>query len=391
MNKKALESNIWKFYLYRIFNCLVFVSPIFYLFYQQNGLSMTEIMILQSVYTAVILFSVVPSGIIADYIGRKKLLIANSFFYFLAWTFYALSSSFWSFFFCEIVIALSTAVWNASGTAFFYDTLKEIGKEQSFNKLYGKVVSINYLFWGLSALTAGYIASKDIRLTFWLTAIASLISLIISFSFTETKRYKHGDRKYFTHLKDAISFAAKHVKVRIYLISSALFFAVNFVGYVMFQPYLEKLSVPLIYFGVIYFAMFLVAAVGSKFAGKAEKLFGEKWILLSLMLLLLLPIIGMSFEIALIGMLFPIIINFSAGMFEPIITDYINKNVGSHHRATIASLQSLLIEVLCTLIAPFIGWAADIYSLKAAFILLAVILGINLTVLAGFYYLGERD
>ena len=127
MDKKVLESNIWKFYLYRVFNCLVFVSPIFILFYQQNGLSMTQIMILQSVYTAVILLAVIPAGIVADYIGRKKVLIANTFLFSLAWALYALSSNFWSFFFCEIVIALSSAMWTASGTAFFYDTLKELG------------------------------------------------------------------------------------------------------------------------------------------------------------------------------------------------------------------------------------------------------------------------
>ena len=81
IRKRNLEKNVWKFYLYRLFCSLVFISPIFVLFYQENGLSMTQIMILQSVYTGVIMLTIVPFGILADYIGRKKVLVANAIFY----------------------------------------------------------------------------------------------------------------------------------------------------------------------------------------------------------------------------------------------------------------------------------------------------------------------
>src|SRR4030066_23049 len=107
IRRKKLEANIWKFYLYRIFSCIIFVSPIIVLFYQANSLSMTQIMILQAVYTGIILLAVVPSGIIADYVGRKKVLIVNAIFFTLAWAVYALSHSFIQFLIAEITVALS--------------------------------------------------------------------------------------------------------------------------------------------------------------------------------------------------------------------------------------------------------------------------------------------
>jgi len=64
---QKIESNIWKFYLYRFFSSMMFFAPIFVLFFQDLGLSMTQVMITQSVYTAVVMFTVIPAGIIADF------------------------------------------------------------------------------------------------------------------------------------------------------------------------------------------------------------------------------------------------------------------------------------------------------------------------------------
>ena len=85
---------------------------------------MTQVMILQSVYTALIMITVVPFGIIADYIGRKKVLIANAVLFVLVWILFGLSYSFIGFLIAEIVAAFSASMWMASGTAFFYDTFR---------------------------------------------------------------------------------------------------------------------------------------------------------------------------------------------------------------------------------------------------------------------------
>ena len=128
IRKKKLEQNIWKFYLYRLFSSLAFVGPIFVLFLQDNGLSVTEIMVLQSIYSAVIMLFVIPSGIIADYIGRKKILIVNAVFVSLGWAIFALSSDFFGFLIAEITVALASAMWMASGSAFLLSVERPVFK-----------------------------------------------------------------------------------------------------------------------------------------------------------------------------------------------------------------------------------------------------------------------
>ena len=388
--KKKLEANIWKFYLYRVFSSIMFITPIFVLFYQENGLTMTQVMILQSVYTALIMITVVPFGIIADYIGRKKVLMIGAILFIFTWVLFALSYDFKGFLIAEIVAAFSASMWMASGTAFFYDTLRELNKEGKFKKLFGNVISINYLMWGLSSLAGGYIATHSLRLPFWTTTIGAFIALLIIFSFTDTKKYKHGDRNYLLHLKEASKFAVTHPKVRLFIIYSAIIFSIGFICYMLYQPYLKSINIPLVYFGLIYFLMNISAAIGSKSAHKIEKYLGEKKILVLLLLVMIISYFGISKELLIIGTIFPIILSFNAGLFEPVISDYMNKHIASHHRATVISLWVLITQMFSTVIAPFFGWIVDFWSLQTAFITAAIILIINLFILISMFVISRN-
>jgi len=390
IRKKKLEKNIWKFYLYRIFSSLMFTTPVFVLFYQANGLNTTQVMILQSVYTAIVMLAVIPSGIVADYIGRKKVLVANAVFFALAWFIFAISYGFWGFLIAESIIAVSSAMWAAAGNPFFYDNLRELGKEGSFKRLYGNVIAINSVSWGLSALVGGFIAVNNLRIPYWATVIVGVIALLITFSFTDTEKYKHGDKHYFTHLKNAFDFARKHPRIRLFMFYSAIMFAVGFAVFMFFQPYFQLIKVPLAYFGVIYLAMYGLSALGSKIAHRIEEYFGEKKILIINLVVLILCVFGMSRGFVVLGVVFPIIIFFNSGLLDPILADYLNKNIESHHRATVLSLHTLLTQLLTTVSAPFFGWVVDFWSLQTAFVMAAIILVIDLFILVGVFTMITR-
>ena len=56
--------------------------PIIVLFFKENGLSLFEVMILQSVYSLTVAITEIPSGYIADYFGRRKSIIFSTIFTF---------------------------------------------------------------------------------------------------------------------------------------------------------------------------------------------------------------------------------------------------------------------------------------------------------------------
>ena len=98
----------------------------------------------------------------------------------------------------------------------------------------------------------------------------------------------------------------------------------------------------------------------------------------------------MAKQFLIVGILFPLISAFVGGVYDPAISDYMNKHIASHHRATVLSLQSLAMRLLSTIIAPFFGWMVDFWSLKSAFLVAVIILIIDLFILSISFMIIER-
>ena len=65
------------------------------------------------------------------------------------------------------------------------------------------------------------------------------------------------------------------------------------------------------------------------------------------------------------------------GLATPVMRTYINDITPSNMRATVLSIRSFCIRVTFAIMAPLMGWIADIYTLKQSFLLLAIIVGIS--------------
>ena len=67
------------------------IMPIVVLFYNAHGLSMHEVFILQAIYSVSIVAWEIPSGYVADVIGRRKSMIIGAVLGFLGYFFYSFS------------------------------------------------------------------------------------------------------------------------------------------------------------------------------------------------------------------------------------------------------------------------------------------------------------
>ena len=77
MHRKLKKAKLL-LYLQAVLQFQGFIGPIIFIFYTQYmGLSTSEYLVCDSVLFVVMAICEVPSGIIADYIGRKKALIIS--------------------------------------------------------------------------------------------------------------------------------------------------------------------------------------------------------------------------------------------------------------------------------------------------------------------------
>ncbi len=371
-------SNIWKIYIIRVARTALFMMPIITLYFQERGLSMAQIMILQSIFAIAIVVLEVPSGYITDIFERKTIIIWAIILSALGTLFYGFSYDFWSLMFSEIILAIASALGSGTYSAMLYDSLKADGKEKEHTKYASRLFSFQQFSESTASILGGFIAVLSLSYTFFLSAFVIFITLPVALALKEPPREKI-DKKA-NHVKEMlaiIKFAIhKNGKIKWLIIYGSALNTSTLVATWMLQPYFKLLNIPIIYFGTLWAILNLSMGIFALMAHRIENILGLKK---ALILLAFLPMtayfILSQFQTVFI---LPFILLFSAtrALSAPIMQDYINREISSKIRATVLSVYGLFGRLLFVILSPFIGYMADIYTLQIAFLSSALIFGL---------------
>lgn len=367
-NAVKLESNIWKLYLYMVLYSLMFFTPIVVLFYQKNGLSLTQIMIIQSVSSILFVLLEVPSGYFADIFGRKKALMITGIFSAIAMLTFAVGTNFYHLLFAAILWAIAGVFVSGADSAFLYDTLKDLGKENLYKKTWGNVVFVYSLGVSFASIIGGLLGSINFRYPFYAMIPFMLFLIPLSLSFKEPQRHKTiFTKNYLFDLLKAIKTSIlKNPKLRWLLIYSAVIVGFINIAYFLYQPYFKLSGLNIVYFGMVFASFNVIVAISAKYSHLLEEKMGQKYSLILLFMLTGTSFLLMSNFIFLFSFVFALLIQFVQGFSSVVISDYVNKLTDSDIRATVLSVKSLIEKMFFAIITPLIGWIVDIYSLEQA-------------------------
>jgi MFS family permease len=377
---KKLENNIWKIYLYMILYSLMFFTPIIVLFYQDNGLSLIQIMILQSIASVLFVVLEVPSGYFADIFGRKKALMLTGVFASIAMFTFAIGTNFYHFIFAVILWATAGVFISGADTAFVYDTLKDLKREVEYKKIWGNVVFYYAIGVSLASIIGGLLGKLDFRYPFFAMIPFMLLLIPLALSFKEPQRHKAiFTKNYLFDLLGILKISIlKNKKLRWLLAYSAIIVGFINIAYFLYQPYFKLSGLNIIYFGIVFAGFNIVVAISAKYAHLLEEKIGQKYSLFLLFFLTGTSFILMSNFIYLFSFAFALLIQFVKGFSSVVISDYVHQLTDSSIRATVLSVKSLVEKMFFAIITPFVGWVADVYSLVQALSLsglLVLILG----------------
>jgi MFS family permease len=119
----------------------LYLAPVLLLFYQQNGLTITDFILFQGIFQLTGIVFEIPCGYIADTITKKKVLI-------LAFTCFFLRAALWLNFsgvyivlLGELFNALSRAFLSGVYDSYIYDYLKSQNRTKKMLKVCGKTNS----------------------------------------------------------------------------------------------------------------------------------------------------------------------------------------------------------------------------------------------------------
>ena len=276
----------------------------------------------------------------------------------------------------ELFFAIALSFESGTLSAFLFETLKELKREEEYKKNYGQAIFYGTLAIAFANILGAFVAKYDLRYAFYLNIPFFVLMIPIAFSLYEPKKVKEVAKEnyfktIFLTLKNEVY---KNEKLRWIIIYSAVIYSFNGAALWLYQPYFKISGLDIMYFGIVFASFQVVAAFSSKYAHKIEEKLGQRYSLLMLGFLVATSYLLMSNFIFLFSFSFAFIQQFVRGFRSVVVSDYINKMIQKDEmRATILSMESLVGRLVYSITIPFIGWLADVYSLKDALLVVGIV------------------
>ncbi len=374
MSAQSLNRNVVLLYAARLCGNLIFFVPVIVIFFQRQGLTMTQVMVLQTAFALVVVALEVPSGFFADRLGRRRSVLLGASAVTAACVVYGTGYGFGQFLVAEMLWALGSSLISGADAALLYDTLLALGREGEYKKIEGHASFLALSGAAGASVVGGFVATAGLRLTFHVTAAALAVAVVAALLLREAPRRKGGHpRGELYYLYKIGRFALyKNVEVRWLILLAALINGLGTVSFWLYQPYFELCRIPLHYFGLIFALFNVFAAFSGKIAFAVERVLGKRLALASLPVLLAASLFAMAAFVTPLGFLVVLFAQFVRGFSHPVIQDYINRHTWSDKRATVISIKNLTSRLMFIATAPAIGAAVDAADVRLGLLLAGI-------------------
>jgi len=383
--KQILEGNVRRFVWFRLFFNARFYYPVFTILFLDYGLTLEQFAILNLVWALTIVVAEVPSGALADIMGRKRLLVFASFLMFIEMGILVIvpigasSLLFFVFLINRICSGLAEAAASGADEALAYDSLKALGREDEWAHLLEKTTRTLSIGFFIAMITGamvydpnvvntllgwireGWMLSDNtiIRLPVVFTLATSCIVIVTTLGFreielpeSEKSQEASSPESLWRKLSlpfDQIFKAAKWTlghRFVLFVILAAL--AIDSVArqfVVLASEYYRIIHIPPAWFGFIGAGFALLGIVNARISRYLVSNHSPLFNYLILSGILLVGLIGISFTIPWIGVLFAVCAFIMMGMVNYQSSFYINREVDSVHRATVLSFRGLALNL----------------------------------------------
>lgn len=159
------------------FRAFMVIMPIFVPLMQQYGLSMRDIMLVQSVFAGVLLLCEIPSGYIADRFGRKTCLVIGYAITGFGFTQIIWANSFLEIVLFEVTLGIGFSLFSGADIALAFESEKAMA--QSGQNAIARLMSWMNVGEAASALSVFFLLNFDMQWILWLQAIVGWLPFLL--------------------------------------------------------------------------------------------------------------------------------------------------------------------------------------------------------------------
>ncbi len=266
---RSYESNIPKFFLsHALYNFMLFL-PIWVIFLQQkHHLTLTQITFIDFAFWITMAFTEVPTGAVADTIGRKHSMFIGVTLSIVAILLFALAPTYPLLLFANCLWPVAITFISGADMAFFYDSLRVLGRESDYPRLRGRVLVLEIASAGVSSVLGGVLTLWHPAAPFVGYTGVLVLVLVVTFSLKEPPREPDAESglhlNYRETLKQAYGVIRKHKTLRWAIVYSSLLpLAAAAINITFIQPHAVAIGVPMAALGVVTLGVNLIRMAGS--------------------------------------------------------------------------------------------------------------------------------
>ncbi|MFX1277804.1 MAG: MFS transporter [Promethearchaeota archaeon] len=345
------------------------ISAIYILFFQYLGFNFTAIGIFEACTSIAIVLTDLPSGSLADMIGRKwTVFIANSFTLLMILLLNLSSGGIITIVIAGILSGLEFSFKSGAKSALLFDTMKELEREDEFLKISGRINAFSLISNLLGMPLGSFLFVIRPQLPYWVWFITISLSLLIIAMIREP--FKSSQKYNFRILTRNMKKSLQYIFRNKQLLWLAFFFLIANVfaeSYwdVFSQAHLKLVDIIPSIIGIIFTIIVGISAFASYFVSKIEQKLGTTG---SLYLIILFQG-GLFFIIAFMNIwyllvIFLILFSINTEFALLLEESYSNKLISSLERASVLSAISFLHNGLFggAVIIWLFGLSIDMYG-----------------------------
>jgi MFS family permease len=372
------KANIWKLYIIRFFYNLIPAYVIERLFWEQRGMTIEMVVYTEIIFAITVVLLEVPTGFMADRWGRKKMIVLSALLECFMFLILVLATEFWHFAVAIFLAGMARSASSGSENALLYDSLLlQNGQEQDFEKYLGRLNVCDFIAIIIAALCGSLLANLyGFELNYWISVFSMVVSMCVSFLLVEpVVKSKFDDESIdiMGYIKASLHFFRSHPGVCLMVLSGMVTgAAVNFIDE-FWQLYLNRLEIPVLYFGLFSAVMIIVRLPGSIMAYLLKKWFQYRTILLGVTAMYTIGFLYVSVIKDFTGLAVIFLICLLSSVMEPITTGYLHHRIHSTMRATIDSFQSLGLNAILIITGLGFGYFSSEFDIFGGYGFISVI------------------
>lgn len=350
--RARVSSPILKYYVYKATKSVEFYRPIMYLFFLAQGLSFTQIAVLEALYNLTTVFGEIPTGYVGDRVGRRNSLLIGTALISVTLLGIGLSSSFLPLAGLYVCWSLGYNFRSGSEDAWLYDTLTDDLSEDEFASVRGRGESAALAVGAVAAVSGGYLGSIDLSYPWFVAAGVTSLGVPVLLALDEPETYEEADTDDLSLgrtvgiVRDVLSRRRLRSLLLYYYV---LYAAVTYLAFVFLQPIFETVVLD---FGIrqsrvesllgwFYAAYSLVGAVLTYYTGAIRETIGLRTWFLVLPFAVGGALIGMYFVPVLALPTF-LLIRGVSDVTRSFAGQYVNDRVETLGRATVLSAMAMV-------------------------------------------------